>query len=122
MESQQVGLWVTPSAGRQALFRGAASPSVRVGPFPLPLSQAEGTFSDIYCGNLAELLEVSLTVLCGSPHDGVFLEFLTLTGKPHGHRDLVDCRAWAAERCCFCAGVASRGAVLPNATLLLHSI
>ena len=37
MESQQVGLWVTRSPCRQASFRRADSPSVQVGPSPLPL-------------------------------------------------------------------------------------
>ena len=41
---------------------------------------------------------------------GVFNPHRLKTG---GHRDLVDCRARAAERCCFCAGVASRGLFCP---------
>lgn len=35
-------------------------------------------FSDVYCGNLVELLEVNLTILWGYSYDWVPLEFLTL--------------------------------------------
>ena len=46
--------------------------------FLSPCQKLDGTFFDIYCGNLVELLEVNLTILWVPPCGWVSLEFKLL--------------------------------------------
>ena len=58
--------------------------------FSLPRQKYKGIFSDIYCENLVELLEVNLTKLWGPPVTGFTLEFLNFrvvhTEPPANHQ------------------------------------
>lgn len=47
-------------------------------PPPSPADSVRGFFSNIYCEDLVELQEVSLTKLWGLPYDWLSLEFLGL--------------------------------------------
>lgn len=75
---QQVMLWLTSFLWGQALLRTECSPVFENGSFSSPSAESRRFFSDSYCGNLVEFLQVNLIILCGSPYNWIPLNFLTL--------------------------------------------
>lgn len=66
-KTPQIRLWLTSFSGGQAFLRGTECCGVfKNGYFSIPLSRSMGIlFSDFYCENLVELLEVKLTNVRG---------------------------------------------------------
>ena len=73
------GVWLTSfSWGQTSWRRGVLWWISKWFTFPPCVRSPGRCFSDLYSGNLAELLELNLVVLLGPPHDWRPLDFLTL--------------------------------------------
>lgn len=75
---QEVRLWLTNFPWGQALVRSECSFIFHWFLFPFFCWKRKGFFSNIYCENLAELLDIKHTKMWGQPYDLILLEFLTL--------------------------------------------
>ena len=79
LQPQQVRLWLTSFPWGQALSRAECSGVSHNSSFSFPSAGSrKECFSEIYCGNLVELLEVNLKILCEPLYAQATLDLFTL--------------------------------------------